>query len=700
MASIKDLTFLEGEEVNAPTETVSIETDEFIYIGDKDTDGSFRIQNDSGTYKLAKRIASSWVDQWTVDDATGVTIVGDLTVNGTTTTISTANTLIEDKNIVLNDGGDDASSEGAGITIERTGTDGSFVYEDALGSKWKIGQVGSEIEVVNISSAQTLTNKTIDADNNTISNLEVDNLKAGVLDTDLSTVSASDDTLASAKAIKSYVDSTVGSFTPSSADTLTNKTIDVDNNTVSNIEVDNLKTGVLDTDLSTVSASDDTLASAKAIKAYTDSGTQTFTNKTFDDAPTVKEIATPSNPAAGYQKLYPKSDGNWYQLEDDGTETQLGGGSIPKNNETTSDPTVDNDNTEGYSVFSIWLNNSTTPKRFFMCGDASTGAADWVPISNETNFTDIVQDYLARGSLGSANQQEAGHKFGTSDPETATGDVLAVYHFGDSGSANNIDEKGTYDLTSVGTVTETAGIFGGTKGGFDIATGGLNYYYSTTLWDSAVTNAHTIEMWFKADSASTFWLWGKVFSADVNQDNYKASIGSGDINWYKTVSGSQVAAGSSSTAFPTGSINHVIFTHDSTNGMRVFANGNTTPVATNASTTVPTAGSANNFSLGQLDGDSNTSLNFDGKIYYVRVTDKVVDSAFVEMSYATRYNWNQAYLPSAATITFYEKDAGTGTPVSTPFSTVGVGSDANYLYRRGGIYDLSTDTIKIEAVEN
>jgi hypothetical protein len=50
----------------------------------------------------------------------------------------------------------------------------------------------------------------INADNTTISNLEVDNLKAGVLDTDLTTVSANDDTLASAKAIKTYVDANVG----------------------------------------------------------------------------------------------------------------------------------------------------------------------------------------------------------------------------------------------------------------------------------------------------------------------------------------------------------------------------------------------------------------------------------------------------------------------------------------------------------
>lgn len=138
------------------------------------------------------------------------------------------------------------------------------------------------------------------------------------VDTDLTSVSASDDTLASAKAIKTYVDAQVtaqdldfqadtggalnidldsetltltggtgidtsGSgntvtfaidstvATLSGTQTLTNKTIDADNNTVTNLEVDNLKTGVLDTDLTTVAATDTTLASAKAIKTYVDS---------------------------------------------------------------------------------------------------------------------------------------------------------------------------------------------------------------------------------------------------------------------------------------------------------------------------------------------------------------------------------------------------------------------------------------------
>jgi len=137
------------------------------------------------------------------------------------------------------------------------------------------------------------------------------------VDTDLTTVSASDDTLASAKAIKTYVDAQVtaqdldfvgdsggaqnvdldsqsltftggtGIDTTSSAQTITfaidstvatlsgsqtliNKVIDAANNTISNIDTTHLASGTLDTDLTSVSASDDTLASAKAIKTYVD----------------------------------------------------------------------------------------------------------------------------------------------------------------------------------------------------------------------------------------------------------------------------------------------------------------------------------------------------------------------------------------------------------------------------------------------
>lgn len=57
----------------------------------------------------------------------------------------------------------------------------------------------------------------IDADVTPISNLEVDNLKNDVLDTDLANVSANDDTIPSAKAVKSYVDANAGGTDPANS---------------------------------------------------------------------------------------------------------------------------------------------------------------------------------------------------------------------------------------------------------------------------------------------------------------------------------------------------------------------------------------------------------------------------------------------------------------------------------------------------
>jgi hypothetical protein len=65
--------------------------------------------------------------------------------------------------------------------------------------------------LVGKATTDTFTNKTIDANGtgNSITNLEVADLASGVLDTDLASVSATDNTLASAKAIKTYVDAQV-----------------------------------------------------------------------------------------------------------------------------------------------------------------------------------------------------------------------------------------------------------------------------------------------------------------------------------------------------------------------------------------------------------------------------------------------------------------------------------------------------------
>lgn len=93
-----------------------------------------------------------------VDLDTNQTIAGEKTFSGTTTTIqgdlivegdtfAEATLDVTDKNITVNNGGSDATSEGAGLTVERVGTDGSLIYEDTLDNKFKLGSLGSEEEI-------------------------------------------------------------------------------------------------------------------------------------------------------------------------------------------------------------------------------------------------------------------------------------------------------------------------------------------------------------------------------------------------------------------------------------------------------------------------------------------------------------------------------------------------------------------------
>lgn len=58
-----------------------------------------------------------------------------------------------------------------------------------------------------------------------------------------------------------------------------------------------------------------------------DSDTQELSNKTFTDAPTFDEqVSTPSTPASGKAKIYPKDNGKWYTLNDAGSEQEIGSG--------------------------------------------------------------------------------------------------------------------------------------------------------------------------------------------------------------------------------------------------------------------------------------------------------------------------------------------------------------------------------------
>jgi len=98
----------------------------------------------------------------TTSDVThnNVTISGNLTVNGTTTTVNSTTLQLGDNIIELNGSG--AANGGLlvkDVTAPNT-VSGSLLW-DSTGDFWKAGAVGSELPLVTTSGTQTLTNKTI-----------------------------------------------------------------------------------------------------------------------------------------------------------------------------------------------------------------------------------------------------------------------------------------------------------------------------------------------------------------------------------------------------------------------------------------------------------------------------------------------------------------------------------------------------------
>ncbi len=110
--------------------------------------------------------------------------------------------------------GDDASFSTTvtnSIATKLATTDFNSTFDTRLGAKDtdNLSEGSSNLYFTNARADARIAAATIDADSTTIQNLEVDNLKSGVLDTDISSVAGTDTTLASAKAIKTYVDAQV-----------------------------------------------------------------------------------------------------------------------------------------------------------------------------------------------------------------------------------------------------------------------------------------------------------------------------------------------------------------------------------------------------------------------------------------------------------------------------------------------------------
>lgn len=133
-------------------------------------------------------------------------------------------------------------------------------------------------DIVRLNTTQTLTNKTIDADDNTIQDLATGNFKSGVIVTSVGATGA-DTSLPTEKAVRSAITTaTTNMVTTTGTQTLTNKTIDADDNTIQDLAVANFKTGVVQTTVRASSSALDTcLATEKAIATAVEALPHKFT---------------------------------------------------------------------------------------------------------------------------------------------------------------------------------------------------------------------------------------------------------------------------------------------------------------------------------------------------------------------------------------------------------------------------------------
>lgn len=134
-----------------------------------------------------------------------VTIQGNLYVQGTGTEVITQELQVEDPTITVNKGGDDTTSEGAGLVVERSTTDAQLIHADASATKFRAGPAGSEVDLVGTSSTQTLTGKTIVAASNTITTAASGNLTSTELNAALAELQTDVDTRATTTQLNDHI---------------------------------------------------------------------------------------------------------------------------------------------------------------------------------------------------------------------------------------------------------------------------------------------------------------------------------------------------------------------------------------------------------------------------------------------------------------------------------------------------------------
>lgn len=192
------------------SDTITLTNDTTAITGYTANEGNYYICSADGTFAGVSLLTGDWListgSGWTkIDNTDAVTGVK----GNAESTYRTGNVNITADNVMptqTGNGGKYLTTDGTNVswgTVDalpsQTSQSGKFLTTNGTSASWA--------SAVTPDGTQTLTNKTIDADDNTISDLTTSNLKSGVLQTTVrATSSASDTAIPSEKAVASAIE--------------------------------------------------------------------------------------------------------------------------------------------------------------------------------------------------------------------------------------------------------------------------------------------------------------------------------------------------------------------------------------------------------------------------------------------------------------------------------------------------------------
>tara|TARA_R110000803_G_C11989469_1_gene321884 strand:+ start:35472 stop:39056 length:3585 start_codon:yes stop_codon:yes gene_type:complete len=235
-----------------------------------------------------------------------------------------------------------------------------------------------------------------------------------------------------------------------------------------------------------------TAADAAALSTHL-TATEDMSNKTFTDALTFTEITTPSTPASGDRKIFPKADGKFYQVNDAGLETEMGSGGAGSSTTIHLIKAKDASDTD----FTIKSIDDVLPD---FDGTDTLGATFSVPSSGSEALLSNDDDHAVYKFATAASSQYDAQGLPFAIPRYARGrDVLLEFQYrtaDTSGASANgdymvwiVDDTNMVNTTTTSTGAQAAGssLVVGTSTGMAV---GDKIWIGETGGTTQVTEAH------------------------------------------------------------------------------------------------------------------------------------------------------------------------------------------------------------------